>query len=103
MNTSPTCSHPDLDTRSDAQPTLFVDLARTLFIAAHVDGLIMVRSSSQLSEDVSEMKQYFTMKVTLPLSASAAQTHVVATYLRCDDAICELPRVMWEACWKIAV
>ena len=35
-------------TRSEAQPTLFVDLARNVFIAVHVDDLIMVGSSSQL-------------------------------------------------------
>ena len=34
-------------TRSEAQPKLFVDLARNLFIAVHVDVLIMVGSSSQ--------------------------------------------------------
>ena len=52
--------------RSEAQPPLFVDLARDVFIAMHVDDLIMVGSSSQLSEVVGEMKQYFTMKVTHP-------------------------------------
>ena len=62
--------------RSEAQPTLFVDLARNVFIAVHVDGLIMVGSSSQLYEVVGEMKQYFTMKVTHPLSASSPQTYV---------------------------
>ena len=45
-------------TRSIAQPTLFVDLAHNVFIAVHVDDLIMVGSSSQLSEVVGEMKQY---------------------------------------------
>ena len=54
--------------RSEAQPTLFVDLARNVFIAVHVDDLIMVGSSSQLYEVVGEMKQYFTMMVTHPLS-----------------------------------
>ena len=54
-------------TRSEAQPTLFVDLARNVFIAVHVDDLIMVGSSPQLYEVVGEMKQYFTMKVTPPL------------------------------------
>ena len=29
-------------TRSEAQPTLFVDLARNVFISVHVDDLIMV-------------------------------------------------------------
>ena len=78
-------------TRSEAQPTLFVDLARNVFIAAHVDDLIMVGSSSRLSEVVGEMKQYFTMKVTHPLSASSTQTYVGARYLRHGDAIWELP------------
>ena len=32
-------------TRSEAQPTLFVDLARNVFIAVHVDDLIMVGPS----------------------------------------------------------
>ena len=64
-------------TRSEAQPTLFVDLARKVFIAMHVDDLIMVDSSSLLSEVVGEMKQYFTMKVTHPLSASSTQTSEV--------------------------
>ena len=55
-----------------------MDLARNVFIAAHVDDLIMVGSSSQLYEVVGEMKQYFTMKVTHPLSATSAQTYVGA-------------------------
>ena len=62
--------------RSEAQPTLFVDLARNVFIAVRVDGLIMVGSSSQLYDVVVEMKQYFTVKVTHPLSASSPQTYV---------------------------
>ena len=78
-------------TRSEAQPTLFVDLARNVFSAVHVDDLIMVGSSSQLSEVVGEMKQYFTMKVTHPLSASFTQTYVGARYLRDGDATWELP------------
>ena len=78
-------------TRSEAQPTLFVDLARNVFIVVHVDDLIMVGSSSQLYEVVGEMKQYFTMKVTHPLSASSTQTYVGARYLRHGDAIWELP------------
>ena len=57
-------------TRSEAQPTLFVDLARNVFIAVHVDDLIMVGSSSQLSEVVGEMKQYFTMN-----SSALSQFH----------------------------
>ena len=51
-------------TRSEAQPTLFVDLARSVSIAVHVDDLIMVSSSSQLYDVVAEMKQHFT---TLPV------------------------------------
>ena len=51
----------------------------------------MVGSSSQLSEVIGEMKQYFTMKVTHPLSASSTQTYVGARYLRHGDAIWELP------------
>ena len=78
-------------TRSEAPPTLFVDLAGNVFIAVHVDDLIIVGSSSQLSEVVGEMKQYFTMKVTHPLSASSTQTYVGARYLRHGDAIWELP------------
>ena len=78
-------------TRSEAQPTLFVDLARDVFIAVHVDDLIMVGSSSQLHEVVGEMKQYFTMKVTHPLSARSTQTFAGARYLRNSDAIWELP------------
>ena len=69
-----------------------MDVARNVFIAAHVDDLILVGSSSQLSEVVGEMKQYFTMKVTHPLSASSTQTYVGARYLRQHgDAILELP------------
>ena len=67
--------------RSEAQPTLFVDLARDVF-KVHVDDLIMVGSSSPLYEVVGEMKLYFTMKVTHPLSAR---------YLRQGDAIWEMP------------
>ena len=78
-------------TRSGAQPTLFVDLARNVFIAVHVDDLIMVGSSSQLSEVVGEMMQYFTMKVTHPLSASSTETYVGARCLGHGDAIWELP------------
>ena len=72
-------------TRSDAQATLFVDLARNVFIAVHVDDFTVVVSSSQLCEVVGEMKQYFTMKVTHPLSASSTQTYVGARYLRHGD------------------
>ena len=68
-----------------------MDLARNVFIAVHVDDLIMVGSSSQLSDVVGEMNQYFTMKVTHPLSASSTQTYVGARYLRHGDAIWELP------------
>ena len=68
-----------------------MDLARNVFIAVHVDDLIMVGSSSQLSEVVGEMKQHFTMKVTHPLSASSTQTYVGARYLRHGDAFWELP------------
>ena len=78
-------------TRSEAQPTLFVDLARNVFIAVHVDDLIMVGPSSQLYDVVAEMKQHSTMKVTPPLSASTAQTYVGARYLRYGDAIWEFP------------
>ena len=42
--------------RSEAQPTLFVDLARNVCIAVHFDDVIMVGSSSQLYEVVGEMK-----------------------------------------------
>ena len=77
--------------RSEAQPTLFVDVARNVFIAAHVDDLIMVGSSSQLPEVVGVIKQYSTMKVTHPLSGSSTQTYVGARYLRHGDAIWELP------------
>ena len=78
-------------TQSEAQPTLFVDLVRNVYIAVHVDDLIMVGSSSQLYEVVGEMKQYFTMKVTLPLSASSTQTYVGGKYLRHGDATWESP------------
>ena len=77
--------------RSEAQPTLLVDLARNVFIAVHVNDLIMVGSSSQLFEVVGEMKQYFTMKVTHPLSTSSTKTYVGARYLRHGDAVWELP------------
>ena len=60
-------------------------------MTVHVDDLIMVGSSSQLHEVVGEMKQYFTMKVTHPLSASSTQTYVGARYLRHGDVIWELP------------
>ena len=92
------CSPRDSDSRSEAQPTLYVDLASNVFIAVHVD-LIMVGPSSQLY-DVAEMKQHFTMKVTPPLSASTAQrrTWVQDT---CDTATpfgsCRLPS-MYLAC-----
>ena len=64
-----------------------MDLARNVFIAVHVDDLIMVGSSSQLSQVVGEMK----LKVTHPLSASSTQTYVGARYLRHGDATWELP------------
>ena len=51
----------------------------------------MVGSRSQLSEVVGEMKQYFSMKVTHPLSASSTQTYVGARYLRHGDATWQLP------------
>ena len=78
-------------TRSEAQPTLFVDYARIVFIAVHVDDLIMVGSSSQLSEVLGEMKQYFNMMVSHRLSASSTQTYVGTRCLRHGDAIWELP------------
>ena len=53
--------------------------------------LIVVGSSSQLYEVVSEMKQCFTMKVILPLCASAAQPYVGAGYLRRTGAIWDFP------------
>ena len=81
--------------RSEAQPTLFVDLARNVFIAVHVDELIMVGSRSQLYNVVPEMKQHFTMKVTPPLSISSTQTFVGARYLRHGDAIWELPTTQY--------
>ena len=62
-------------TRSDVPPTLFVDLARNLFIAVHFDDLIVAGSSSQLNEVVSEIKQCFTLSRSLP---GAAQTYVCA-------------------------
>ena len=73
--------------RSEAQPTLFVDLARNVFTAVRVDGLIVIGSNSQLYAVVGEMKQYFTMKVTPSLSASSTQTYVGARYSRQGDAI----------------
>ena len=69
-------------TRSDAQPILFVDLARTVFNAVHVDDVSTVSSSSQLYDVVGEVKPYLTMKVTHPLSASSTRTYVGARYLR---------------------
>ena len=71
--------------RSDAQPTLFVDLARNVFTAVQVDDLIMVRSVAQLYEVVPEKRQYFTMKVIPPPSANSPQTYVRARYT-CDTA-----------------
>ena len=67
--------------RSEAQPTLFVDLARNVFIAELVDDLIMVGSSSQLYDVVGDTKPLFTMNVTPPLSHSdnAAQ-HSTCTH-----------------------
>ena len=62
-----------------------------MFIAVHVDDLIKVGSTSHLYEVVGEMKQYFTMKVTHPLSASSTQTYVGARYLRHGNAFWELP------------
>ena len=41
--------------------------------------------------EVGEMRQYFTLKVTHPLSASSTQTYVGARYLRHGDTIWELP------------
>ena len=52
----------------------------------------MVVSSQQLCV-VSEMKDDFTMKITLPLSASAAETYVGARYLRRNDAVWEFPTI----------
>ena len=72
-------------TQSEAQPTVFVDLARNVFIAVHVDD------AHSCLKYVGEMKQYFTVKVSHPLSASSTQTYVGAQYLRHGDAIWELP------------
>ena len=78
-------------TRSEAPPAPFVDLARDVLIAVHVDDLIMVGSRSQLYDVVGEMKQYFNMKVSSPLSASSTQMYVGARYLHHHDAIGEFP------------
>ena len=72
-------------TRSEAKPTVFVDLARNVFIAVHVDD------AHSCLKFVGEMKQYFTMNVTHTLSASSTQTYVGARYLRHGDAIWEWP------------
>ena len=69
-----------------------------MFIAVHVDDLILVVSSSQLYEVVSEMKQYFTMENTLLLSVSAAQPYVGARYSRHNDVIWELPTTRYVEC-----
>ena len=65
-------------TLSDAQPTLFTDLARNVFVAVHVVDLIMVGSSSQLYDVVGEMSQHFAMQVTPLLPDSSTQTYVGA-------------------------
>ena len=75
-----------------AQSTLFLDLARNVFIAVRVDVLIMVGSSSQLYDVVGEIKRVFRHESFFPpLSASSTQTYVGARYLRRHDAIWELP------------
>ena len=92
MKTSLQCSHHDLVSHDQKHSQLFSSHpARNVFIAVHVDDLIMVGSSSQLYEVVGETKQCFTMMVTHPLSASSTQTYVGARYLRHGDAIWELP------------
>ena len=73
-----------------------MNIAHIVFIAAHVDDLIMVGSSSQLYEVVSEMKHHFNIKVTLPLSSSAAPTYVGGRYLRPNDAVWELPTTRYK-------
>ena len=78
-------------TRSEAQPTLFVDLARNVFIAVRVGDFIMFGWSSQLYDVVGEVKQYVTMKVTPPLSDSFRQTNVGARYVRQSNSIWEVP------------
>ena len=88
---SPTCSHLDLVSHVPTHSQHSSCTLRNVFIAAHVHDLAMVRSSSQLNEVVSEMKQCFTMKVTLPLSASDAQTYVGARYWRRNGAVLEFP------------
>ena len=44
---------------------------------------------------VGELTQYFTMKVTHPLSVSSTQTYVGARYLRHGDAVWELPTAQY--------
>ena len=77
--------------RSEAQPTLFADLSRNVFIAVHVDDLIVVGSNSQLCDVVGDVKQHFTIKVIHPLSDSSTRTYVGARCLRQKDSIWELP------------
>ena len=92
MNTSLTCSHDDSvsNDQTHNQRASWI-LRATWFITVHVGDLIVVGLSSQLCEVVGGMKQYFTMKVIPPLSASSTQTYVGARYLRHHDAFWELP------------
>ena len=60
-----------------------------------------LQCTSMLYEVVSSMKQYFTMKNTLPLSVRAAQPYRArGTCVKMmSSGSCQL-RVMWNACWK---
>ena len=65
---------------------------RNVYVAVHVVDLILVGSCSQLGDVVNEMKQCFSMKVSSPLTASAAETYVGARCLCENGAIWEMLR-----------
>ena len=86
-------------TLSDAQPTLFTDLVRIVFVAVSVINLIMVGSISQLYDVVGEMNQHFAMQVTPLLPDSSTQTYVVRdTCPRMIPSGSSRRHDVWKAC-----
>ena len=113
--TTPTCSHHDLvsHVQKKRQHLELDGGTHDVFIAVHVDDLIVVGSSSQLNGVVSEMRQCFTMKVTLPLTCqchtnvcrcevlASQRCHLeVANLTMCGGHAGRTPHECGEALWS---
>ena len=76
--------------RSKVQPTLFTQ-ASGVFLAIHVDDLLLVGSLGAAEAVLQQLGARFTMKVGGPLCENIPRTFVGARYLRFEGGILELP------------